>query len=81
MAAVAPGRVCAGTAGYQAIDTAIKASKNMSTPPTKGKTNGMRGTMASTVSASWSGVLGVLGADMAVPSVVKIGQVLSIGRF
>jgi hypothetical protein len=60
---------------HQAIETAIKASKNINTPPTNGKTKGIKGTMASTASGSWSGVFGVCGADMVVPSVVKNEQV------
>src|SRR5688572_10031335 len=35
---------------------AIKASRNISTPPTTGRTIGISGTIASTASCSWAGV-------------------------
>jgi hypothetical protein len=47
----------------QAIETAINASNSIKTPPTKGKTMGIMGTIASTASISWAVVWGV-GADM-----------------
>ena len=47
----------------QAIETAIKASKNINTPPTTGKTTGIKGTIASTGSAGTSLCSGV-GADI-----------------
>jgi hypothetical protein len=52
----------------QAIETAIKANKNINTPPTIGSTMGIKGTIASTGSISvlaWA-VSWLAGADMVV---------------
>jgi hypothetical protein len=48
----------------QAIDTAINASNNIKTPPTKGKTMGIMGTIASTASTSWVAAVWGVGADI-----------------
>jgi hypothetical protein len=40
---------------FQAIETAMKASKNISTAPARGKTIGIMGTMESTGSSSTAG--------------------------
>lgn len=56
---------------FQAIETAMKASKNINTAPTRGRTIGMADTTASTGSVSWAGVWGV-GVDMVIPSVCQI---------
>lgn len=53
---------------YQAMDTAINASKNIKTPPTRGNTKGIIGTMASTASTSWA-VVWVAWVDMLVLSI------------
>jgi hypothetical protein len=45
------------------MKTAMNASKNMSTPPTKGNTMGINGTMASVASGAWVSCWGV-GADI-----------------
>lgn len=55
----------------QAIVTAMKASKNISTAPASGKTIGMEETTASTASGSLLGVWGV-GLDMMIPLVIQI---------
>ncbi len=56
--------------GHQAIETAIKASKKINTPPAMGMMNGIDGTMEATTSssASWLAAWGV-GADMVILSV------------
>jgi hypothetical protein len=45
----------------QAMKTAIKANRKISTAPATGKTTGIKGTMASTASTSWASLWG---ADM-----------------
>jgi hypothetical protein len=64
---------------FQAMETAIKASRNISTPPTIGNTMGINGTMASTGSTSVvSGAAGWLaGADMAGFQKIKTGLILA----
>jgi len=56
--------------GPQAMDTAMNASKKISTPPTTGKIKGISGTTASTASTSWPGAWDV-GADMEIPSMLE----------
>lgn len=50
----------------QAIETAMKANKNISTAPARGNTRGIEETTASTGSISETCVLGV-GLDMVIP--------------
>jgi hypothetical protein len=54
------------TEGNQAMDMAMKASKNMSTAPAKGNTKGMADTTASTASGSGVCEWGA-GLDMMIP--------------
>jgi hypothetical protein len=49
------GSVGKQTEPYQAIETAMKANKNINTAPARGKTIGIMGTMESTGSSSTAG--------------------------
>ena len=65
-----------GSGGRQAIDTAMKASKKINTPPHSGNTKGMSGTMASIASTLCFSSLGWLGAgaDMAFPGLQYVAE-------
>jgi hypothetical protein len=65
-----------GSSGSQAIDTAMKANKKINTPPHRGNTMGISGTMASIASTSCFSSLEWLGAgaDMAFPGLQCVAE-------
>lgn len=60
----------ARSSAHQAIETAMKANKNISTAPASGNTRGIEETTASTGSTSEACVRGDEGLDMVIPSVL-----------
>ena len=66
MSSSKPGNKLGSGRAHQAIETAMKASKNINTAATSGKTSGMEDTTASTASISWDGSWGAV-LDMVIP--------------
>src|SRR5574343_1604403 len=75
----APGRCGVIAVGDQAMNTAMKASRKISTPPATGSTTGIMGTMDSMTSCGWSCDVWAAGLDMVCS--LAIGEVGGIVPF